>query len=168
MKKTSFYALASAALITLSGCGGKECPCHKKHTHQSENKENSSNTRSGANQMEIKRTSSGLGYQVIKQGNGAKPKVGQTVTVNYTGYLDAGNGQKGKQFDSSIGRGPFKTPVGVGRVIKGWDEGLQMMQVGETAELYIPASLGYGISGYPPVIPGNADLIFTVELVSIN
>ena len=83
--------------------------------------------------------------------------------MHYTGTLE-----NGEQFDSSIGRGPFKFTLGQGMVIKGWDQGLVGMCVGEKRRLKIPSHLGYGASGSPPKIPGDSRLIFTVELLDIE
>jgi peptidylprolyl isomerase len=110
------------------------------------------------------------GLQVIDTvaGTGASPKNGEICVMHYTGWLYE-NGQKGKKFDSSVDRGqPFEFPVGVGRVIKGWDEGVSTMKVGGKRTLIIPASLGYGARGAGGVIPPNATLIFDVELLSIK
>jgi FKBP-type peptidyl-prolyl cis-trans isomerase len=105
-------------------------------------------------------TGSGLTYVVTKQGDGAQAKAGDTVSVHYTGALT-----NGAVFDSSIERGePIEFPLGQGMVIKGWDEGIAMMQVGGQAVLVIPPELGYGAGGVGP-IPANATLIFVVELV---
>ena len=105
-------------------------------------------------------TESGLTYIITKQGEGAQAKEGDNVQVHYTGLLT-----DGKMFDSSVERGePFEFPLGKGRVIKGWDEGIQKLQVGGQAVLIIPPELGYGASGVGP-IPPNATLIFVVELV---
>ena len=88
--------------------------------------------------------------------------------MHYTGYLNT-NGAKGTKFDSSVDRGqPFKFTLGVGQVIKGWDEGVAGMKVGGSRTLMIPADLGYGARGAGGVIPPNADLIFDVELLGIN
>ena len=108
-------------------------------------------------------TPSGLQYTVTQPGNGAEAKAGQTVSVHYTGTLD-----DGKQFDSSRGRGPFSFPLGAGRVIKGWDEGVAGMKVGEHRRLLIPAELGYGSRGAGGVIPPNARLTFEVELLGVE
>jgi len=113
-------------------------------------------------------TSSGLQMIDTQAGTGAQPKQGQTAVVHYTGYLND-NGKKGKKFDSSVDRGtPFEFPVGAGRVIKGWDEGVASMKVGGKRTLIIPPALGYGASGAGGVIPPNATLIFDVELLGVK
>ena len=110
------------------------------------------------------RTSTGLEYVEIKAGTGASPKKGQTVSVHYAGRLE-----NGTEFDNSRKRGePIKFPLGVGRVIAGWDEGIALMKEGGTATLIIPPNLGYGRQGAGGVIPPNATLIFEVELVEIH
>jgi FKBP-type peptidyl-prolyl cis-trans isomerase len=110
-------------------------------------------------------TASGLKYIDTKPGTGASPKIGQTVTVHYTGWLYV-NGAKGKKFDSSRDRGePFGFPLGMGQVIKGWDEGVESMKVGGKRTLIIPPELGYGARGAGGAIPPNAWLIFDVELL---
>ena len=113
-------------------------------------------------------TSSGLQMIDTKVGTGASPRAGQTVTVHYTGWLYV-NGVKGKKFDSSVDRNePFEFPVGAGRVIKGWDEGVGSMKVGGKRTLIIPPQLGYGARGAGGVIPPNATLIFDVELLGLK
>lgn len=110
---------------------------------------------------------SGLKYKILTAGNGAKPKKGQTVVVHYTGWLEE-KGEPGKKFDSSVDRGQmFRFPIGLGRVIQGWDEGVLDMQIGEKRRLVIPSQLGYGSVGIRGTIPGNATLIFDVELFEI-
>lgn len=97
-------------------------------------------------------------------GNGVEARNGDAVTVNYTGTLD-----DGKKFDSSYDRNePFPFKLGAGDVIKGWDLGVAGMKVGGKRELTIPPELGYGPAGYPPIIPQNATLHFTVELLSVS
>lgn len=106
-------------------------------------------------------TDSGLTYIVTKQGDGEQVKSGQTVVVNYTGLLT-----NGALFDSSVTRNdPFSFPVGAGMVIRGWDEGLQQLRVGDHATLIIPPEIGYGASGAGGVIPPNATLIFIIEVL---
>lgn len=109
-------------------------------------------------------TDSGLKYIDITEGNGVTPEIGQTVTVHYTGVLE-----NGKKFDSSRDRNqPFSFKIGVGQVIKGWDEGVATMSVGGRRQLIIPPDLAYGSRGAGGVIPPNATLIFDVELLGIK
>jgi len=113
-------------------------------------------------------TPSGLQIIDTTPGTGASPKTGETCVMHYTGWLYA-NGQKGQKFDSSVDRGqPFEFPIGVGRVIKGWDEGVSTMKVGGKRTLIIPPDLGYGARGAGGVIPPNATLLFEVELLGIK
>ena len=101
-------------------------------------------------------------------GDGAEAAKGQRVSVHYTGWLYE-NGQKGKKFDSSVDRNePFEFPIGQGRVIKGWDEGVATMKVGGKRTLIIPPDLGYGARGAGGVIPPNATLMFDVELLGVK
>jgi FKBP-type peptidyl-prolyl cis-trans isomerase len=119
--------------------------------------------RAGSGGTEIT-TASGLKYTDLAVGNGATPQRGQTVTVHYTGTLE-----NGKKFDSSYDHGrPADFKIGVGSVIKGWDEGLMSMKVGGKRRLVIPSTLGYGPQGRPPDIPGNSTLIFDVELLGVK
>jgi peptidylprolyl isomerase len=113
-------------------------------------------------------TPSGLKIIDTKVGTGATPKQGQTCVMHYTGWLYE-NGAKGKKFDSSVDRGqPFEFPLGVHRVIAGWDEGVATMKVGGKRTLIIPPELGYGARGAGGVIPPNATLIFDVELIDVK
>src|SRR5215213_8639223 len=117
----------------------------------------------GAGGQEVT-TASGLKYTDTKVGTGAEAKAGQTAVVHYTGWLT-----NGTKFDSSKDRGqPFSFPLGGGRVIKGWDEGVKGMKVGGVRKLTIPPELGYGARGAGGVIPPNATLIFEVELLKVG
>jgi peptidylprolyl isomerase len=113
-------------------------------------------------------TASGLKIEDTKAGTGATPKTGQTCVMHYTGWLYE-NGAKGRKFDSSVDRGqPFEFRIGVGQVIKGWDEGVASMKVGGKRTLIIPPELGYGARGAGGVIPPNATLMFEVELLDVK
>lgn len=118
--------------------------------------------------MEFITLPSGLQYHIENHGTGeTTPKPGEVVSVHYTGWLDDG-GALGKKFDSSRDRAPFSFVVGAQQVIRGWDEALLSMRVGEKRHLIIPPELGYGSRGYPGAIPENATLRFEVELLSIE
>jgi FKBP-type peptidyl-prolyl cis-trans isomerase len=118
-------------------------------------------------QQEIK-TPSGLRYTDNKIGTGKTAAAGRDVEVHYTGWLYQ-DGLRGKQFDSSRGRGPFTFPLGAGRVIKGWDEGIAGMKEGGRRTLTIPPGLAYGAAGAGGgIIPPNATLQFEVELLRVK
>ena len=105
-----------------------------------------------------------LKIEEMKPGTGAEAVAGKTVSVHYTGWLT-----NGTKFDSSLDRGkPFKFPLGQGRVIKGWDQGVAGMKVGSKRKLIIPPDLGYGATGAGNVIPPNATLVFEVELLGVE
>lgn len=108
---------------------------------------------------------SGLMFKVLKQGTGTKPYAGETVTVDYTGWLLENGNKIGKKFDSSVDRGEkFQFGLGLGYVIKGWDFTLADMKIGEKRLVIIPANLGYGARGAGNIIPPNATLIFEIDL----
>ncbi|MET0087091.1 MAG: FKBP-type peptidyl-prolyl cis-trans isomerase [Sedimenticola sp.] len=113
--------------------------------------------------MTEKMTDSGLKYEDLVEGDGEQAKAGNNVTVHYTGWLTDGS-----KFDSSLDRNdPFRFPLGAGRVIRGWDEGVEGMKVGGKRKLTIPPQLGYGAAGAGGVIPPNATLVFEVELLEV-
>ncbi len=114
--------------------------------------------------MNEKITDSGLKFEELQRGDGEPAAAGNTVSVHYTGWLTDGT-----KFDSSLDRNaPFSFLLGGGRVIKGWDEGIQGMQVGGRRKLTIPHHLGYGAAGAGGVIPPRATLIFEVELLEVR
>lgn len=120
-------------------------------------------------QNSIHTTDSGLRYTDEMVGTGPEAKTGSNVSVHYTGWLLKAGDEKGQKFDSSHDRGqPFQFPLGAGRVIKGWDEGVSGMKVGGKRMLYIPSKLGYGARGAGAAIPPGADLVFEVELLDVQ
>ncbi len=110
---------------------------------------------------DFRATPSGLKYRIIRDGKGRRPNKNSTVTCHYRGWLD-----NGKEFDSSYGKKAATFPLD--GVIKGWTEGLQLIQEGGKIELEIPSELGYGAKGQPPTIPGGATLHFEVELFKVR
>ena len=149
-----FKSLCFVAVLSLTACAEKPSapPAAPKETPAMP-----------ANTKEVT-TASGLKYTDVVEGNGGSPKKGQTVVVHYTGTLTDGS-----KFDSSVDRNePFKFKIGVGMVIKGWDEGVMSMKVGGKRRLVIPSELGYGARGAGGVIPPNATLIFDVELLGLE
>jgi FKBP-type peptidyl-prolyl cis-trans isomerase FkpA len=113
---------------------------------------------------QVVETATGLGYVDLVEGTGPRAKPGDSVSVHYTGWL-----KSGQKFDSSHDRGqPLVFPLGKGRVIKGWDEGVATMKIGGKRTLLIPPQLGYGDRGAGGVIPPGATLLFEVELVGVR
>lgn len=151
MKRNGKHIIASLVCIMLLG----GCSCERETKKMEKQKTT---------------TNSGLKYTIL-QAAPADAKVaekGHQTTVHYTGWLDD-NGQPGAKFDSSVDRGtPFTFALGGGMVIRGWDEGVQGMKVGEKRRLIIPADLGYGSRGAGSVIPPGATLIFDVELLEVK
>lgn len=150
-QKTSLQALIDSAQPNQPNQSKEQTLIANANTQEMDNSENAIVT------------DSGLKYIDLVEGTGASPQPGNTVTVHYTGTLEDGS-----KFDSSRDRGqPFSFKIGVGQVIKGWDEGVASMKVGGRRQLIIPPELGYGSRGAGGVIPPNATLIFDVELLKI-
>lgn len=148
MKRHLWYACI--LLSTLNGCMGVE----KEHKDE------------GPKSVKL---DSGLQYTILEEAPESAPvaQKGNRVTVHYTGWLDE-KGQCGIKFDSSVDRGqPFKFILGMGQVIRGWDEGVAGMKIGEKRRLVIPSELGYGAQGAGDLIPAHATLIFDVELLAV-
>ncbi len=157
-KLSTLLCISAASLTLLAGCGNEE-----KKTQPIE-----TTTHQEGTTMTRHKMPSGLEYEIIKAGSGDEAKRGQKATVHYTGWLNAGDDTNGTQFDSSHSRNmPFTFDLGLGRVIRGWDEGVAGMKVGEIRRLYIPSALGYGARGSGPIKP-NSDLIFDVELLGVK
>jgi FKBP-type peptidyl-prolyl cis-trans isomerase len=166
IKKKLFLLLPLLAIFAFCSFESQAQTSRKRITagHRKILKKTSSKRRPFTRPTGAIKTVSGLTYVVTHKGSGRRPKKGETVIVHYTGTLTDGT-----KFDSSRDRGqPFSSPLGAGRVIKGWDEGIARMRVGEQAILIIPPSLGYGKRGAGAVIPPDAKLIFVVELVDIK
>ena len=160
-----FYTLsaACAACLLTSGClNSQSLPIQDVTQEVTKDAPMTTNT-----------NASGLSWIQLQASTEAnkKPSRGNHVTVHYTGWLYDENAadKKGKKFDSSVDRNqPFTFQIGIGQVIKGWDEGVLDMAVGEKRRLIIPASLGYGARGAGAVIPANATLVFDLELISFK
>jgi len=166
-----------ATLFLFSGCGEKSTPTDAKASAATASSTSTATSTTPPTRAAgdgppalpegtaFESTASGLKYAKIKSGGGAGPSAGQTVEVHYTGWLES----NGARFDSSVDRGKaFSFVLGEGQVIKGWDEGVALMKVGEKYRLVIPAALGYGTRGAGGVIPPNATLVFDVELLGIR
>lgn len=163
MKFTPF-ALTLTALLLAATSGAAKSTVHK-HTHAAR-QGSAPTTVINGKKVTLKSLPSGLKYYDIKVGTGPHPKIGQTVSVQYTGTL-----LNGTKFDSSYDHGgqPIDFPIGVGRVIKGWDEGVPSMKVGGKRRLVIPGNLAYGANPPPGApIPPNATLVFDIELVGVK
>lgn len=167
MKAEIAFVISCACLAGLSWSG---CDSERGQTAPAEQKSEmgvSKMAESGKAEAKVSNvvsTPSGLKYEILQAGSGEGAQSGQTVSVHYTGWLE-----NGTKFDSSLDRGsPFQFLLGGGQVIKGWDEGVAGMKVGEKRKLVIPSNLGYGSRGAGGVIPPNATLIFEVQMISFR
>jgi peptidylprolyl isomerase len=167
MKKTT--ALLCALALAAPAALAQQKPAGKADaTKAAPAAANAAAPEAAKKESKMVKTESGLGYEDIVVGTGASPATGQTCVMHYTGWLWV-NEAKGKKFDSSVDRGePFEFPIGRGRVIKGWDEGVATMKVGGKRTLLIPPQLGYGDRGAGGVIPPGATLLFEVELLGLK
>lgn len=171
MKKIIFVILLGLAVSTSASFAQTKRRAIRKRTtakpmtsKKTTGRVNKQMTNKAINNQAAATTDSGLTYIVTKQGTGAQLKAGDNVIVNYTGLLT-----NGAKFDSSLDRGqPLSFELGAGRVIKGWDEGLQKLHVGDHATLIIPPGIAYGERGAGGVIPPNATLIFIIEVVGVQ
>jgi len=145
--KIYFYILFLMLFVTFS--------CTKKPQNQSGETMTQAATQTATTSLQV---------ETLKAGSGTEAISGKTVSVHYTGWLT-----DGKKFDSSVDRGtPFSFSLGKGQVIRGWDEGVKGMKVGEKRKLTIPSDMGYGARGAGNVIPPNATLVFEVELLDVK
>ena len=158
---TSLAAAATvAAILACAGISAAQTTNTETAMDSSKTTSASAEVKSGAE----KTLPSGTKYTDVVAGTGAEAQAGKVVAVHYTGTLT-----NGKKFDSSKDRGkPFRFPLGDGKVIKGWDEGVAGMKAGGVRKLVIPPDAGYGPDGRPPVIPPNATLLFDVELIDVQ
>jgi len=172
MKKVILLGMSSIFCLSLfCSCGNKDKAQNETETKSDQQIETKPQTEAFLEKSTPTKitTESGLQYEILEEAkaDSKSPEAGQRVAVHYTGWLEE-NGDKGKKFDSSVDRGqPIKFVVGQGQVIKGWDEGLMLMKVGEKGRLTIPSNLAYGTNGAGNVIPPNATLIFDVELLEV-
>ena len=163
MKKMTLSALFAATLI-LSACGQEPAP--QAISAIPENK-----AEIDPATVQSVQIAEGLSSRTLLQGDGPVAEVGHTAVVHYTGWLYDENAEnfRGEKFDSSVDRGAhFRFPLGAGRVIQGWDQGVVGMKIGEVRELTIAPEMGYGERGAGGVIPPGATLIFVVELADIE
>lgn len=161
LTKKEWIAVVIALIIVIIFLGSKLIARNSQVSVADQNTSTDTTTNTNKN---MDQNNQGLIIKDVVVGTGAEAKVGNLVAVQYTGKF-----ADGKVFDSSIPRGqPIEFALGAGQVIPGWDQGILGMKVGGKRTLTIPAPLGYGANGYPPVIPPNATLYFDVELVGVK
>ena len=175
-------ALFTAVVISVAACGNGNqnssqtgstdaAPASEQNAPEAAGGEHDAAATEMSEPLEVSVMDNGLEIQVIAEGEGDEIQNGQTAVVHYTGwfYDESAPDNKGSQFDSSRDRGDyFPFPVGAGRVIAGWDQGVLGMKVGERRILIVPSELAYGQAGHPAGIPPNSKLMFDVELFEIQ
>jgi len=170
MKKYTLGILIIIVIIIITGISALYIiKTNKQSYSQKTSSQDKDTIMSDSSQKNWQETASGIKYHIEKEApaGAEQPTKGQIASVHYTGWL-SDKGQPGTKFDSSVDRGePFEFPVGVGMVIKGWDESVLAMKVGEKRRIILPANLAYGDRGAGRVIPPHATLIFDVELLEI-
>jgi FKBP-type peptidyl-prolyl cis-trans isomerase len=166
--------LASVLLVTVAGCGkNADDESAANETPDVEDIEQATEEEVVTETAEVRviEIAPGLSARVLKEGDGEVAKAGDIVVVHYTGWLydENADAMRGTKFDSSVDRGEhFQFPLGAGRVIKGWDQGVEGMAIGEVRELTIAPEMGYGERGAGNVIPPGATLVFEVELFELQ
>ncbi len=165
------FSTIAAVLLVVPGLGGLVACTEKAVDTEAAKAEATQAAKTQAADTQVSQGEQAMNIEVIQTGEGEAILAGQTAVVHYTGWLHdpAAVDNRGEKFDSSRDRGqPFSFPLGAGRVIRGWDEGVAGMLIGERRILTIPAEMGYGARGAGGVIPPNATLIFDVELLGIK
>ncbi len=168
MARNFLILFCTVALLSTFCC---TCISRKNNKNQSQQKKDLSmlQTNDTLDISTFQKTDSGILYAITQTGSGSTPAAGEKVTVHYTGWLLQGSNQVGKKFDSSRDRGQyFEFNVDCGYVIAGWDEMVGDMKVGERRTVVLPPAMGYGSRGAGGLIPGNATLIFDIELFKIS
>jgi FKBP-type peptidyl-prolyl cis-trans isomerase FkpA len=167
--KISHTLLTLVLAITVAACGEQSGPAEDAAVDNSNTQEQAV-TESDTTNIESFEITTGLSAKILKKGYGRAAEAGDMVDVHYTGWLfdEEAADKRGDKFDSSVDRGEqFSFPLGAGRVIQGWDQGVAGMLIGEKRELTISPEMGYGDRGAGNVIPPGATLIFEVELFGL-
>jgi len=168
MNIRNIFAISAIAALVLTGCSKEAEQAAPAEEAVAETNEEAAVTE--AHDAEVIEITAGLTARVLRAGDGQVAQAGDNVVVHYTGWLydEAAVNNRGDKFDSSVDRGQhFQFPLGAGRVIKGWDQGVEGMAIGEVRELTIAPEMGYGERGAGDVIPPGATLVFEVELFDL-
>jgi len=173
MKIRNMIAATSAAALfaVMAGCSKEAEQAPADAAAEAATEATEETAVSDAQDIEAFEITTGLSAKILRAGDGQVAQAGDNVVVHYTGWLydEAAENNRGSKFDSSVDRGEhFQFPLGAGRVIKGWDQGVEGMAIGEVRELTIAPEMGYGERGAGNVIPPGATLIFEVELFELQ